>query len=126
MTDDPWRAEELELTTRGRRTGRDRVVRVWFAHKDGVLWLRADEREPDWLRNLKAHPECTVRIGGRTLSARYEAMGDRDTALRHLVALWRDKYGPEWVQDWYVERGREPVKLRLLDPPLTAGENGGR
>ena len=113
MPNDPWATEELELGTRGRRTGRPHSVKVWFAHEDGVLWLRADEREPDWLRNLRADPVCTVRIGDLELRARYEPVDDGDAALRHLVTLWRAKYGPEWVQDWYVEKGREPVSLRL-------------
>ena len=109
-----WRTEELELITRGRRSGRDHAVKVWFAHEDGVLWLRADESAPDWLRNLEAEPTATVRIGDRTLRATREPIADHDAALRHLVDLWRAKYGAEWVQDWYVEKGREPVRLRLL------------
>lgn len=106
-------AEDLELRTRGRRTGRIHAVRLWFAHEDGVLWLRTDDRASDWLRNLQADPRCTVRIGDAEFAARYQAVEDRDGALRHLVALWRAKYGPEWVQDWYVEKGREPVRLRI-------------
>lgn len=115
-------AEELELRTRGRRTGRIHALRVWFAHEDDVLWLRTDVRAPDWLRNLRAHPECVVRVDGHELSARYEPVEDPDAALKHLVALWRAKYGPEWVQDWYVERGREPVRLRIVDPAASGGD----
>jgi hypothetical protein len=107
-------AEELELRTRGRLTGRIHSVRVWFAQEDDVLWLRTDEREPDWLLNLRADPDCAVRIGDHELAARYEPVDDRDAALRHLVELWRTKYGAEWVQDWYVEHGREPVRLRIV------------
>ncbi|MBI2324629.1 MAG: nitroreductase family deazaflavin-dependent oxidoreductase [Chloroflexi bacterium] len=115
MTDEALaRTEELELQTRGRRTGRIHSVRLWFAHADGVLWLRADERAPDWLRNLREHPECVVRIGGHDLRARYEPVADRHGALRKLVELWRAKYGAEWVEPWYVEKGREPVLLRIV------------
>ncbi len=117
MRDPLATAEELELRTRGRHTGRIHAVRVWFAHESGVLWLRADEREPDWLRNLRAHPDCTVRVDGHKLAARYEPLADRDAALHRLVTLWRAKYGAEWVQDWYVEHGREPVMLRILGAP---------
>ena len=106
-------AEEIELRTRGRRSGRTHTARVWFAHEDGVLWLRTDEREPDWLLNLRAHPACTVRVGEHELTARYEEVADREAALRHLVELWRAKYGAEWVQDWYVEHAREPVRLTI-------------
>lgn len=105
--------EELELVTHGRRTGRDHVVRLWFAYEDGVLWLRADEGPPDWLRNLRRHPDCVVRLGDHELAARNEPVEDSDAALRHLVELWRAKYGADWVQPWYVERGRVPVLLRI-------------
>jgi hypothetical protein len=108
-----WSAEELELRTQGRRTGHTHAVLVWFAHEDGVLWLRTDETMPDWLLNLRAHPRAIARIADREVAVRYEPVDDRDGALRHLVSLWRAKYGPEWVQDWYVEKGREPVKLRI-------------
>ena len=106
-------AEELELETRGRRSGRPRRVRLWFAREGDALWLRTDEMTPDWLLNLKADPSCVVRIGDRERAARYEPIEDQDDALRHLVDLWRAKYGAEWVQPWYVEKGREPVKLRI-------------
>jgi hypothetical protein len=78
-----------------------------------VLWLRADERAPDWLLNLRRDPDCVVRVGGHELRARYEQPDDRDGALRTLVDLWRAKYGADQVQPWYVEKGREPVLLRL-------------
>ena len=112
MTDPAWQAEELELETRGRRSGRKHRVRLWFAHDDGVLWLRTDG-DTDWLRNLEKAPDCVVRVGGRELRARYEPPADPAAALKRLVALWRAKYGADWVQDWYVEHGREPVTLRL-------------
>jgi len=101
------------------------------------LWLRADERTrteedaagwaprrsgrgPDWYRNLLAYPRCRVIIGDREHEARYEPPTDPSSDLRRLVELWRAKYGAEWVQDWYVEKGRVPVKLRLLDVPSVA------
>lgn len=107
-------AQELELVTRGRRTDRPHSVRLWFAHESGTLWLRTDSEGPDWLANLRAHPECTVRLAGLELAARCEPIDDRASALKKVVGLWRAKYGPDWVQDWYFERGREPVRLRLL------------
>lgn len=106
--------EELELETRGRRSGRTHRVRLWFAREDDALWLRTDVEHPDWLRNLRRGPGCVVRIGGRELRARYEPVEDREATLKHVVELWRAKYGNEWVQPWYFETGREPVKLRVL------------
>jgi deazaflavin-dependent oxidoreductase (nitroreductase family) len=108
-------ADELILETRGRRTGAPHRVTVWYAY-DGIdIWLRTD-RATDWLRNLDQDPACRVIVGEAAFDARREAVADEEAALRRLVDLWRDKYGAEWVADWYVERGRVPVRLRLTRP----------
>lgn len=105
-------AEEIELVTRGRRTGRAHVVRLWSAYADGVLWLRSDDGA-DWYRNLRADPRCRIRVEGVELDGLHEPSDDEATDLHRLVARWREKYGKEWVSDWYVERGRIPVRIRV-------------
>jgi deazaflavin-dependent oxidoreductase (nitroreductase family) len=105
-------AEEIVLVTRGRRTGRPRDTTVWCAYEDGVLWLRTDDTA-DWYLNLQLDPRCQIRVGSAEIAARSEPIEDEAAALRHVVDLFRAKYGVEWVSDWYVERGRAPVRLRL-------------
>lgn len=105
-------AEELELETRGRRTGRPHRVTVWFAYDPPNIWLRTDP-DADWLRNLVRDPHCRIRVGASVADAVRVAIADETAALLDVVALWRAKYGQEWVADWYVERGRVPVRLRL-------------
>ena len=107
-------AEELVLVTRGRKTGRPHQATVWFAYQDGVIWLRTDHGS-DWYRNLQREPGCRIRVGSVEAAATSEPIGDEAAALRHVVELFRAKYGAEWVSDWYVERGRAPVRLRLGD-----------
>ena len=123
-------AEELELVTTGRISGRQHTVRLRFAYDDGVVWLRTGERPSapdasgvrrrttsdratDWLRNLEHDPHARVRIAEAELPARYEPSVDPPADLRRAVELLREKYGADWVADWYLEMGRTPVKLRL-------------
>jgi F420H(2)-dependent quinone reductase len=123
-------ADELELVTTGRVSGQPHTVRLRFAYGDGVVWLRTGERPlaanasgirrrtesdrtSDWLRNLEHDPHARVRIAGADLAARYEPSADPAPDLRRAVDLMREKYGAEWVGDWYLEAGRIPVKLRL-------------
>jgi hypothetical protein len=123
-------ADELELVTTGRVSSDPHAVRLRFAYDDGVVWLRTGERPSapdasgvrhrtesdrttDWLRNLEHDPEARVRIGDSELRARYEPSADRAADLRRAVDLLREKYGAEWVGDWYLDAGRIPVKLRL-------------
>lgn len=105
-------AEELELETRGRRTDRAHRVTVWFAYDPPDIWLRTD-RDADWLRNLERDPHCRISVGDATAEATRAPVDDERAALLRIVTLWRAKYGQEWVADWYVERGRVPVLLRL-------------
>jgi F420H(2)-dependent quinone reductase len=129
------KADELELVTTGRVSGQPHTVRLQFAYGDGLIWLRTGERaaDPDatgvlrrsqsdrtsdWLRNLEHDPRARVRIGDAQLSARYEPSKDPAADLRRAVELLREKYGVEWVGDWYLDAGRIPVKLR---PEVQAG-----
>jgi hypothetical protein len=107
-------AEEVVLVTRGRKSGRPHESMVWCALEDGVVWLRTDD-DSDWYRNLRRAPRCRIRVGKTEVAAVSEPILDKASALRHVVELFRAKYGTEWVSDWYVERGRAPVRLRLED-----------
>ena len=105
-------AEEIALITRGRKTGRPHEATVWCAYENGGIWLRTD-RDSDWFRNLVRDPHCRINVGTTEFGAVREPIDDEAAALRHIVDLFRAKYGAEWVGDWYVERGRTPVRLRL-------------
>lgn len=107
-------AEEIVLVTRGRKSGRPHETTVWCAYEDGALWLRTDHNS-DWYLNLRRDPRCRIRVGKTEVAAVSEPIRDEAAALRHVVGLFRAKYGTEWVSDWYVERGRAPVRLRLED-----------
>lgn len=107
-------ADEIVLITRGRKTGRPHETTVWCAHENGVIWLRTDH-DSDWYRNLERDPRCRIRVGKTEVVAESEPILDEAAALRHVVELFRAKYGAEWVSDWYVERGRAPVRLRPED-----------
>ena len=124
-------ADELELVTTGRVSGAPHTVRLRFAYDEGVIWLRTGERTSapeatgvrrrtesdrtsDWLQNLEHHPHARVRVANAEVAAKYEPSTDPAADLRRAVELLREKYGAEWVGDWYLDAGRIPVKLRVL------------
>lgn len=113
------RAEELILTTTGRRSGRPHHVTLWFVYDGSAVWLRTDAAT-DWYRNLERDGRCRVAVDGVELEAQREAVPDEPSALRRIVDLLRAKYGAEWVADWYVERGRIPVRLRVDSPKASS------
>jgi deazaflavin-dependent oxidoreductase (nitroreductase family) len=96
------------VTTTGRVTGRPHRIEIWFAeapHNRPTIYLLSGGRErSDWVRNLIAHPECTVDIDGatRTGHARVlEPNTDEDELARTLV---HDKYAQgDDLARWRVE-----------------------
>ena len=86
------------VTTTGRRTGKPHEIEIWFGWAEGMtIYLMAGGRDrADWVRNMKAHPAVSVRIGPETFSgtARVVTDQDEDALARRLLASkyqgWRE------------------------------------
>lgn len=77
------------LATIGRRSGRWRIIEIWFA-TDGerVYFLAGGRDRAHWVRNVQADPRVRLRVGGTTLSGRAHVVTDaaEDLRARQLVA----------------------------------------
>ncbi|UJP40648.1 nitroreductase/quinone reductase family protein [Cellulomonas palmilytica] len=115
-----WRARPdrwgtLRLTTTGRRTGEPRDVILSYLEDGGDLvvletngWAAG---EPAWLLNLRAHPDATVTLPGRSLAVRaHEATGPERERLR---ARWSQV---EWRVDGFEARRGVPSAVVVLAP----------
>ena len=113
------RAEEpfAYLTTTGRVTGAPRTIEIWFALRGMTVYLLSGGGEgSDWVRNLRAQADVTVRIGevayrGR---ARVVELEPEDVLARNLVHA---KYVP--LHDGDLDHWRDhalPVAIDLDRP----------
>jgi deazaflavin-dependent oxidoreductase (nitroreductase family) len=58
------------LTTTGRRTGKEHTIEIWFALRDGRIYLLSGGgRRADWVRNLRKTPCVRLRIGTQSANA---------------------------------------------------------
>lgn len=64
------------LSVRGRKSGKERSVTIWFALGDGKLFLTGDAKGPQWLRNAKANPDVVLQIGSTRLRGRARVVED--------------------------------------------------
>jgi deazaflavin-dependent oxidoreductase (nitroreductase family) len=73
-----WKVDALVLTTRGRRTGRERtLVLRYFPDGDAMIVAAANDggqRHPAWYHNLCADPNARVEVDGRTIAAHAEEL----------------------------------------------------
>jgi deazaflavin-dependent oxidoreductase (nitroreductase family) len=59
------------LTTTGRHTGKEHTVEIWFALRDGrVYMLSGGGDRADWVRNLRKTPRVRLRIGTQAANAK--------------------------------------------------------
>ena len=83
------------LTTTGRRTGRPHTIEIWFAiHDDRLYMLSGGRDSADWVRNVQADPNVTVRAAEQTIAGRarvLEPHEDEDVLARRLLV---EKYEP--------------------------------
>jgi deazaflavin-dependent oxidoreductase (nitroreductase family) len=109
------------LTTTGRNSGRPHEVEIWYAPSDDGrrLYLLAGGRDTsDWVRNLRADPACTVRIGSRgapALRASGRVLDDADDEAGAARTLVFEKFQPRAGDDlsgWRTEA--LPVAIDLL------------
>lgn len=115
MNDEPF----CYLTTIGRRTARRHTIEIWFAAapSGSTLYLLAGGRErADWVRNLMANPEVSVRIGrsgpeGPATARVVEAGTDEDALARRLILQKYAKPGSGDLDGW--GRSALPVALDL-------------
>lgn len=88
-------ADVCLLTVTGRRTGRSYDVPL-ICVRDGADLVVATvngglDAEPQWWLNLRARPEATVSLGGRSWPVRASAVtgGEREELWRRLAAVYR-------------------------------------
>ncbi len=96
-----------DLTTIGRKSGRERTVEIWFGMKDSTVYLLSGGGgAAQWVQNLVANPEVRVALGRRRYvgTARLVESADEDRQARELLAAkyqgWRPgKRLSAWARD---------------------------
>lgn len=111
-----WAGEPYAyLTTIGRRTGAPHRIEIWFGVHEGQLYLLSGGRErSDWVRNLRANPAVTVKLGDETRSgvARIILPGtEEDRRARTLLV---EKYRKDGNLDAW---GRTSLPVAIGFPP---------
>jgi deazaflavin-dependent oxidoreductase (nitroreductase family) len=97
------REQYLYLTTRGRKTGREREIEIWFTRHEGRYYIIAEYSTANWLQNLLAQAEVKVRVADRIFAARARVISleTEPTLHRYVQELSRHKYG--WGDGTIVE-----------------------
>lgn len=56
----------IYVTTTGRKTGNPHQIEIWYVYHDGAYYLVSEAGEGShWVKNIRANPEVTLRLGTR-------------------------------------------------------------
>ena len=105
--------EYLYLTTRGRKTGHERRIEIWFTRRGRSFYLVAEHGlRAHWVQNLLVEPRVHWRIGTAVFHGRARVVrAERAPALvRDIQARSRSKYG--WGDGLVVELDPGPLRPR--------------
>ena len=106
-------ASTIELTTTGRKSGREHAKPIWFVVDDGRIVVQAGkDGRTDWYRNLQKTPAATARAGEYVFRVRAQPVTD-PARVEAIHKLFLDKYTSAWLLSFFgssIGRGK-PVEL---------------
>ena len=105
------------LTTIGRRTGHARTIEIWFGLEGDTIYLLSGGGDSaHWVRNLKANPSVSVKLGRRTYpgTARLIEAKDEDAKARRMLASKYEAWEPgKRLSSWARNSLTVAVDLRF-------------
>jgi deazaflavin-dependent oxidoreductase (nitroreductase family) len=106
----------VELHTVGRTSGKPRSTMLTAPIVDGdrvvlVASKGGDDRDPDWYRNLVAHPDIELTIGGRHRSMRARTANPQEKAelWPKIVSAYKGYAG-------YQQKTDRDIPVVICDP----------
>jgi len=89
--------EEISITVKGRRTGREARLPVWFVLQGRTIWLLPlHGSRTQWCRNVLVDPLITLKAGRQALKAKGLPRRAQRTVQR-TMGQFRKKYSAELV-----------------------------
>ena len=55
----------IYLTTKGRVTGNNHTVGLWFAYGEGKVFISHEGEYTDWMKNIQNNPDVEFKIGSQ-------------------------------------------------------------
>lgn len=97
-TDAVVRTRVVHLTTRGRKSGQPRTVKIWFvvAGPTSIYVQHTNPKPADWYRNLAHNPAVTLDFGTGAIEAQAVPVTDAKE-IERVLAMVRRKYLAAWL-----------------------------
>jgi deazaflavin-dependent oxidoreductase (nitroreductase family) len=93
---------QISITVKGRRSGRNISIPVWFVLQGEVLWLLPVQgSRTEWYRNLLVNPMIAIRAGRTRRTVEARTVDDPQT-VKKVIEWFQEKYTPSEVARYYT------------------------
>jgi hypothetical protein len=97
------RVNEIRLSVKGRRSGRDIPRPVWFVHEGNTLYLLPVQgSDTNWYKNFIVDPTLKISVNGAEIPARGKPITDSNR-VGDIVSKFKSKYGEGDVKKYYTK-----------------------
>jgi hypothetical protein len=95
------RANEITLSVKGRKSGRDIPRPVWFVHEGNTLYSMPNYgSDTNWYKNFLANQTLKISVGGKEEEIPATAKPITDSSrVRDVISKFSSKYGD--VRNYY-------------------------
>jgi hypothetical protein len=95
------RADEITLTVKGRKSGRDIARPVWFVHEGNTLYLLPVQgSDTNWYKNSLVDPTLKISVNDLESPARGKPVTDSES-VDNIVKKFKSKYGEGELKKYY-------------------------
>jgi deazaflavin-dependent oxidoreductase (nitroreductase family) len=97
----------IQVTVKGRKTGKPQTVKIWFAVENGKVYVTSGRGlGAQWIKNLQKNPDVTLQIGATGLKG--TALWREGPSVRtEIFPLFFRKYLRarlfRWILGWYKQ-----------------------
>ena len=96
-------ANEITLSVKGRKSGKNIPRPVWFAYEGNTLYLLPVQgSDTSWYKNLLVDPTLKISVNGIELSARGKPITDSN-GVDDIVRKFKSKYGEGDVKRYFTK-----------------------
>ncbi|MGB8085606.1 MAG: nitroreductase/quinone reductase family protein [Nitrososphaeraceae archaeon] len=96
-------ANEITLSVKGRKSGKNIPRPFWFAYEGNTLYLLPVQgSDTSWYKNLLVDPTLKISVNGIELSARGKPITDSN-GVDDIVRKFKSKYGEGDVKRYYTK-----------------------
>jgi hypothetical protein len=111
------RSEEIELTVKGRKSGKEISRPVWFAYDNNrniVYLLPTNGSNTHWFKNVLHNPSIKISVNKQEFHGNGKPITD-ENKVKEVVDKFRSKYGVDNIARYYTLKGDAMVEFSLQE-----------